>query len=114
MQHYLTGEQGAGAVREVKRYQLDIVGLTSTNSSGLVKQTPYMELPQVRHRARVGILTSPQLSAEFTQENVTSMQLSHWGTVVCAYVLHSSEYGTFWSRWMVTWKGYHLETSYFC
>jgi len=71
----------------VERYQLDRAGLTSTHSTGSgtkllekVGLSSFLELPRVRRRAGVGILTSPRLSAavlEFAPENerVASLRL---------------------------------------
>ena len=100
-------------VREVERYQLDLVGLTSTHSVG--SGTKLLErgwtlffsgvAQGVRRRAGVGILTSPRLSAvmlEFTpvDERVASLRLRVLGgktlTVICAYAPNgSSEYPAF-------------------
>ena len=100
-------------MREVERYQLDMVGLTSTHSTG--SGTKLLErgwtlhfsgvAQGVRHQAGVGILTSPRLSAavlEFSpvNERVASMRLKVAGgkalTAVCAYAPNSSsEYPAF-------------------
>ena len=100
-------------VREVERYQLDMVGLTSTHSTG--SGTKLLErgwtlhfsgvAQGVRPQAGVGILTSPWLSAavlEFSpvNERVASMRLKVAGgkalTAVCAYAPNSSsEYPAF-------------------
>ena len=76
-------------MREVERYQLDMVGLTSTHSTG--SGTKLLErgwtlhfsgvAQGVRRQAGVGILTSPRLSAavlEFSpvNERVASMRIS--------------------------------------
>ena len=100
-------------MREVERYQLDLVGLPFTHSlgSGTVLLDRGWTLffsgvaHGVRHRASVGILTNPRLSAamlEFTpvDERVTSLRLRVMGgktlTVVCAYAPNSSsEYSAF-------------------
>ncbi|KAK0156273.1 Craniofacial development protein 2 [Merluccius polli] len=100
-------------VREVERYQLDLVGLTSTHSlsSGTVLLDRGWTLffsgvaQGVRRRAGVGILINPRLSAavlEFTpvDERVASLRLRVVGgktlTVVCAYAPNSSsEYSAF-------------------
>ena len=100
-------------MREVERYRLDLVGLTSTHSlgSGTVLLDRGWTLffsgvaQGVRRRAGVGILTSPRLSAatlEFTpvDERVASLRLRVVGgktlTVVCAYAPNrSSEYSAF-------------------
>ena len=100
-------------VQEVERYQLDIVGLTSTHSKGsgtkLLEKGWTLSFSGVaqgeRRRAGVGILTSPRLSAallEFSPENerVASLRLRVAGskalTVVCAYAPNSSsEYPAF-------------------
>uniref|UniRef100_A0A8C5CRJ5 Reverse transcriptase domain-containing protein n=1 Tax=Gadus morhua TaxID=8049 RepID=A0A8C5CRJ5_GADMO len=100
-------------VREVERYQLDLVGLTSTHSlsSGTVLLDKGWTLffsgvaEGVRRRAGVGILINPRLSAavlEFTpvDERVASLRLRVVGgktlTVVCAYAPNSSsEYSAF-------------------
>jgi len=92
-------------VREVERHQLDMVGLTSTHSTG--SRTKLLERgwtlvsgvgQGVRHQAGVGILTSPRLSAallEFSSvnERVASIGLQVAGgkalTVVCAYAPNS-------------------------
>ena len=75
-------------VREAERYRLEIVGLTSTHSSG--SGTSLLErgwtlfyagvVPGERRRAGVGLLIAPQLSAnvlEFTpvDERVVSLCL---------------------------------------
>ena len=100
-------------MREVERYHLDMVGLTSTHSTG--SGTKLLErgwtlhfsgvAQGVRRQAGVGILTSPQLSAavlEFSpvNERVASMRLKVAGgkalTAVCAYAPNSSsEYPAF-------------------
>ncbi|KAK5875618.1 hypothetical protein CesoFtcFv8_026682 [Champsocephalus esox] len=100
-------------VREVERYQLDLVGLTSTHSVGsgtlLLDRGWTLFFSGVAHgvrrRAGVGILTSPRLGAsllEFTpvDERVASLRLRVMGgktlTVVCAYAPNSSsEYSAF-------------------
>jgi len=96
-----------------RRYQLDMVGLTSTHSTGSgtkllerVWTLSFSGVAQgVRRQAGVGILTSPQLSAavlEFSPvyEKVASMRLQVAGgkalTVVCANAPNSSsEYPAF-------------------
>ncbi|KAK3543152.1 hypothetical protein QTP70_011945 [Hemibagrus guttatus] len=99
-------------VREVERYRLEIVGLTSTHSLGSGTQllergwslfysgVPYGQ----RRRAGVGLLIAPQLSRhvlEFSPVNkrVVSLHLQTGGrclTVVSAYGPNSSvEYSTF-------------------
>ena len=93
-------------MREVERYRLEIVGLTSTNSSG--SGTSLLErvwtlfsagvVPGGRQRAGVGLLIAPQLSTnvlEFTpaDERVVSLRLrvgERVLTVICAYVRNSS------------------------
>uniref|UniRef100_A0AAQ4NW66 Endonuclease/exonuclease/phosphatase domain-containing protein n=1 Tax=Gasterosteus aculeatus aculeatus TaxID=481459 RepID=A0AAQ4NW66_GASAC len=100
-------------VREVERYQLDLVGLTSTHSLG--SGTTLLDrgwtlfysgvAHGVRRQAGVGILISPRLSAatlEFTpvDKRVASLRLRVVGgktlTVVCAYAPNSSsEYSAF-------------------
>ena len=100
-------------VREVERYQLDLVGLTSTHSlsSGTVLLDRGWTLffsgvaRGVRRGAGVGILINPRLRAavlEFTpvDERVASLRLRGVGgktlTVVCAYAPNSnSEYSAF-------------------
>uniref|UniRef100_A0A8C5FFM2 Endonuclease/exonuclease/phosphatase domain-containing protein n=1 Tax=Gadus morhua TaxID=8049 RepID=A0A8C5FFM2_GADMO len=100
-------------VREVERYQLDLVGLTSMHSlsSGTVLLDRGWTLffsgvaEGVRRRAGVGILINRRLSAavlEFTpvDERVASLRLRVIGgktlTVVCAYAPNSSsEYSAF-------------------
>jgi len=89
-------------VREVERYQLDMVGLTSMHSTGsgtkLLERGWTLSFSRVaqgvRRQAGVGILASPRLSAavlEFlpVNERVASMRLLVAGgkalTVVCAY-----------------------------
>jgi len=102
-----------GLVREVERYQLDMVGLTSTHStcSGtkLLERGWTLSFSGVaqglRRQVGVGMLTSLWLSAavlEFSpvNERVISMRLQvTWGkalTVVCAYAPNSrSEYLAF-------------------
>ncbi|KAK5913431.1 hypothetical protein CgunFtcFv8_007964 [Champsocephalus gunnari] len=79
-------------VREVERYQLDLVGLTSTHSVGsgtLLLDRGWTLFfsgvaQGVRRRAGVGILTSPRLGAsllEFTpvDERVASLRLRVMG-----------------------------------
>ncbi|TWW81034.1 R2DM Retrovirus-related Pol polyprotein from type II retrotransposable element [Takifugu flavidus] len=93
-------------VREVEKFRLDIVGLTSTHGKG--SGTSLLERGWTlyhsgvadgeRRRAGVAILVAPQLSAcvlEFTpvDERVTSLRLRVGGrilTVVCAYGPNSS------------------------
>ncbi|TWW69208.1 hypothetical protein D4764_18G0000140 [Takifugu flavidus] len=93
-------------VHEVKKFRLDIVGLTSTHSKG--SGTSLLERGWTlyhsgvadgeRRRAEVAILVAPQLSAcilEFTpvDERVASLRLRVGGrilTVVCAYGPNSS------------------------
>ena len=100
-------------VREVERYRLDLVGLTSTHSkdSGTKLLDKGWTLffsgvaQGVRAQAGVGILTSPRLSADtlgFTpvDKRVASLRLRVGGgktlTVVCAYAPNkSSEYSAF-------------------
>ncbi|KAJ7997921.1 hypothetical protein DPEC_G00217190 [Dallia pectoralis] len=100
-------------VREVERYQLDLVGLTSTHNRGsgtlLLDRGWTLFFSGVaqgeRRRAGVGILTSPRLSTvvlEFTlvDERFASLRLRVVGgktlTVVCAYAPNSSsEYSAF-------------------
>jgi len=104
-------------VLEVERHQPDIVGLTSTQSTG--SGTKLLEMGWTlsfsgvaqgeRRWAGLGILTSPRLSAavlEFSLENerVTSLRPPVAGskalTVVCAYAPNSSsDYPAFLSRW---------------
>ena len=100
-------------VREVERYGLDLVGLTSTHSKGSGTKVLdkgyslfFSGVAQgVRAQAGVGILTSPRLSSctlEFTpvDKRVASLRLRVGGgntlTVVCAYAPNSSaEYPAF-------------------
>jgi len=100
-------------VREVERYQLDMVGLTSMHSTSSGTKLPergwtlsFSGVAQgVRRQAGVGIFTSPRLSAavlEFSpvNERVVSMRLQVTGgkalTVMCAYAPNSSsEYQAF-------------------
>jgi len=92
-------------VREVEQYQLDIVGLISTHSSGTkLREKGWTLFFSVvaqgeRCRAGVGILTSPRLSAavfEFSPEieRATSVRLQVAGckalAVVCAYAPNRS------------------------
>ncbi|GAA6079479.1 uncharacterized protein LOC115409932, partial [Tachysurus ichikawai] len=99
-------------VREVERYRLDIVGLTSTHSLGsgtqLLERGWTLYYSGVAHgerrRAGVGLLIAPQLSnhvLEFTpvNERVVSLRLRVGDrslTVICAYGPNGSvEYPTF-------------------
>ena len=100
-------------VREVERYQLDLVGLTSTHSVGSGTELldrgwtlSFSGVAQgVRRQAGVAFLTSPRLSAatlEFTpvDERVACLRLRAVGgrtlTVVCAYAPNlSAEYPAF-------------------
>ena len=100
-------------VEEIKRYQLDIVGLSSTHSIGSGTKSldggwnlSYSGVPEhERPRAGVGILTSPRLSAavlEFVpvDERVASMRIRiserKTLTIVVAYAPNDcSEYSTF-------------------
>ncbi|KAI3356768.1 hypothetical protein L3Q82_003449 [Scortum barcoo] len=96
-------------VREVERYRLEIVGLTSTHSLGSGTQLlergwtlHYSGVAQgERRRAGVGLLIAPQLSRhvlEFTpvNERVASLGLAGSLAVVCAYGPNSStEYPAF-------------------
>ncbi|GAA6106566.1 receptor-type tyrosine-protein phosphatase F-like, partial [Tachysurus ichikawai] len=99
-------------VREVERYRLDIVGLTSTYSLGsgtqLLERGWTLYYSGVAHgerrRAGVGLLIAPQLSnhvLEFTpvNERVVSLRLRVGDrslTVICAYGPNGSvEYPTF-------------------
>ena len=97
----------------MEQYQLDLVGLTSTQSLGsgtkLLDRGWTLSFSRVaqgaRHWAGVASLTSPHLSAttlEFTpvDERVASLRLRVGGgntlTVVCAYAPNrSTEYATF-------------------
>ena len=111
-------------VREVERYRLDLVGLTSTHSRGsgtLLLDRGWTLFfsgvaQGVRCREGVGILTSPRLSAamlEFTpvDERVAYLCLRVIGggttlTVVCAYAPNrSSEYSAFLGdpEWSPVW-----------
>jgi len=107
----LAGEEPE-LVREVERYQLEIVGLTSTHSQGsgteLLERGWTLFYSGVtrgeRRRAGVGLLVSPQLSRlvlEFTpvDERVASLHLQVEGrtlTVVSAYGPNgSTEYQAF-------------------
>lgn len=99
-------------VREVEKYRLDIVGLTSTH--GLGSGTSLLErgwtlsqsgvAPGERRRAGVGILISPRLAAGTlgffpVDERVCSLRLrvgERVLTVICAYAPSgSSEYPAF-------------------
>lgn len=100
-------------MREAERYQLDIVGLTSTHSTGsgtkLLERGWTLFFSGVaqgeRRRAGVGILTSHRLSATVLEfhpgnERVASLRLRVAGgkalTVICAYAPNgSSEYPAF-------------------
>ncbi|KAI3370756.1 hypothetical protein L3Q82_007302 [Scortum barcoo] len=98
-------------VREVERYRLEIVGLTSTHSLGSGTQLlergwtlHYSGVAQGERRAGVGLLIAPQLSRhvlEFTpvNERVASLCLRFGDralAVVCAYGPNSStEYPAF-------------------
>ncbi|KAI3357796.1 hypothetical protein L3Q82_016188 [Scortum barcoo] len=107
-------------VREVERYRLEIVGLTSTHSLGsegsgtqLLERGWTLHYSGVaqgeRRRAGVGLLIAPQLSRhvlEFTpvNERVASLRLRVGDrslTVVCAYGPNSSTeyYRPSWSPW---------------
>ncbi|KAI3362559.1 hypothetical protein L3Q82_012265 [Scortum barcoo] len=103
-------------VREVERYRLEIVGLTSTHSLGSGTQLlergwtlHYSGVAQgERRRAGVGLLIAPQLSRhvlEFTpvNERVASLRLRVGDrslAIVCAYGPNSStEYRPSWSPW---------------
>ncbi|TWW64290.1 hypothetical protein D4764_03G0012980, partial [Takifugu flavidus] len=90
-------------VREVEKFRLDIVGLTSTHSKGSGTSREGLDYHSgvadgERRRAGVAIPIAPQLSAsilEFTpvDERVASLRLRVGGrtlTVVCAYGPNSS------------------------
>ena len=102
---HLAGRKEPELVCEVERYQLVIVGLTSTNSIGsgtkLLEKGWTLSYSGVAHeercRAGVEILTRPRLKVlEFSpvSERVTSLQLQYAGgkvlTVVCVYLSNSS------------------------
>ncbi|KAI3369297.1 hypothetical protein L3Q82_007543 [Scortum barcoo] len=106
------GGRSLSSVREVERYRLEIVGLTSTHSLGSGTQLlergwtlHYSGVAQgERRRAGVGLLIAPQLSRhvlEFTpvNERVASLRLRVGDrslAVVCAYGPNSStEYPAF-------------------
>ncbi|KAI3353788.1 hypothetical protein L3Q82_005012 [Scortum barcoo] len=106
------GGRSLSFVREVERYRLEIVGLTSTHSLGSGTQLlergwtlHYSGVAQgERRRAGVGLLIAPQLSRhvlEFTpvNERVASLRLRVGDrslAVVCAYGPNSStEYPAF-------------------
>ncbi|KAI3365143.1 hypothetical protein L3Q82_010118 [Scortum barcoo] len=112
MECHLAGGKEPELVREVERYQLEIVGLTSTHSLGSGTQLlergwtlHYSGVAQgERRRAGVGLLIAPQLSRhvlEFTpvNERVASLRLRVGDrslAVVCAYGPNSStEYPAF-------------------
>ncbi|KAI3375764.1 hypothetical protein L3Q82_003730 [Scortum barcoo] len=113
MECHLTGGKEPELVREVERYRLEIVGLTSTHSLGSGTQLlergwtlHYSGVAQgERRRAGVGLLIAPQLSRhrvlEFTpvNERVASLRLRVGDrslAVVCAYGPNSStEYPAF-------------------
>ncbi|KAJ0022324.1 hypothetical protein NQD34_009814 [Periophthalmus magnuspinnatus] len=94
-------------VREVERYRLDIVGLTSTHSLGsgtqLLERGWTLHFSGVargeRRRAGVGLLIAPQLSRCVLNERVASLRLRVGDrslTVVSAYGPNSSaEYPAF-------------------
>ncbi|KAI3352990.1 hypothetical protein L3Q82_019560 [Scortum barcoo] len=100
------GGRSLSSVREVERYRLEIVGLTSTHSLGSGTQLlergwtlHYSGVAQgERRRAGVGLLIAPQLSChvlEFTpvNERVASLRLRVGDrslAVVCAYGPNSS------------------------
>jgi len=104
-------------MREVERYQLDMVGLTSTHSTGSVTKLlergwtlSFSGVAQgVRRQVGVGILTSPRLSAavlEFSpvNERVASMRLQVAGgkalTVMYAYAKSTDHHLVVsWIRW---------------
>ncbi|KAI3352521.1 hypothetical protein L3Q82_005466 [Scortum barcoo] len=113
--HLSWGGRSLSFVREVERYRLEIVGLTSTHSLQLALEpssslrgagpSTTLELPRVSGgRAGVGLLIAPQLSRhvlEFTpvNERVASLRLRVGDrslAVVCAYGPNSStEYPAF-------------------
>ncbi|KAI3370776.1 hypothetical protein L3Q82_007312 [Scortum barcoo] len=110
-------------VREVERYRLEIVGLTSTHSLGSGTQLlergwtlHYSGVAQgERRRAGVGLLIAPQLSRhvlEFTpvNERVASLRLRVGDrslAVVCAYGPNSStEYRVLPAFLESLWEGY--------
>ncbi|KAK3513328.1 hypothetical protein QTP70_012375 [Hemibagrus guttatus] len=112
MECHLTGGKEPELVREVERYQLEIVGLASTHSLGsgtqLLERGWTLFFSGVRHgekcRAGVGLLIAPQLSRhvlEFSlvNERVVSLRLRAGDrclTVVSAYGPNGSvEYPTF-------------------
>ncbi|KAI3366834.1 hypothetical protein L3Q82_009485 [Scortum barcoo] len=112
MECHLAGGKEPELVREVERYRLEIVGLTSTHSLGSGTQLlergwtlHYSGVAQgERRRAGVGLLIAPQLSRhvlEFTpvNERVASLRLRVGDrslAVVCAYGPNSStEYPAF-------------------
>ncbi len=111
MERHLGGKE-TEIVREVERFRLEIVGITSTH--GLGSGTTLLERGWTLHhsgvahgerqRAGVGLLTAPQLSRhvlEFTpvNERVVSLRLRVGDrslTVVCAYGPNGSvEYPAF-------------------
>ncbi len=112
MVNYLTGGKEPELVREVERYQLEIVGLTSTHSLGsgtqLLEKGWTLFYSGVAHgerrRAGLGLLIAPQLSRHVLEffpvnESVASLRLrvgDRSVTVVCAYGPNgSAEYPAF-------------------
>ena len=108
-------------VREVERYQLDMVGLTSTHSTSsgtkLLERgwTLYFSgvAQGVRCQAGVGILTSPRLSAAVlvfspVNERVASMRLQVAGGKALTSCVQSIRPS--WSPWRASWKVFHPGT----
>lgn len=86
MERHLGGE-GAELVRQVERYQLEIVGLTSTHSMGsgillLEKGWSLYKSGAPQGEGGAGLLIAPQLSRHVVKERVVSPAPPGWGQVL--------------------------------
>jgi len=111
-----TAGKEPGLVWDVERYQLDMVGLTSTHSTGsgtkLLGRAGLSfsgVVQSVRCRASVGILPSPWLTTtvlEFSpvNERVASMPLQVAGGKALTVLMHRAAVQ---SIWVPSWKGFY-------
>jgi len=101
-------------VREVERYQLDMVGLTSTHSTG--SGTKLLERGWTLGGWTPAL--SPRLSTDVMEfcpvnERVASMRLQVAGGKALTVPTHRTAAQSIrpsWSPWVASWKGFHLGT----